>query len=462
MPRRFSLRVGDLVLLSSALIASRAAGEAVGMSLEDAFQEMKAGRPERALPHLVTMSRQNPTDAKVFETLGVCQMLAGKWDVADDSLERAIKLSKSPGRDLMVNRAIVGLRHKMAAPTVATKLATWIKASNVPADENLQNVFASLLNVMVEAGKSNTPVFQQWVSLYEFKNAELEANGPHPGMRRWGQEWVSKLEFDQKMNTFRSQRQEVWTAEDDVASSNKRLASEARAYENARRQALLRRRNAPANLSDAGVRDAQADLNRAQSRLERARDKMEYPTWATDYPPILPNLDNYNVASATPQQVPVVKASPTAPAASAPRKTEVVETPARPVDLPVAPVDEPVAMTLSKEPPEADERPKRELPTVVEPAPTATGQVITISPRTDTSPAIQVTMGGSFEDVAKALGKPRNKLVKPGGAYACSWSITEKIRPGIFDSDTKTREIERVVIVEFTGDRVTDIQEKLN
>jgi len=375
-----------------------------------------------AISSLMRWVKENPKDALGFECLGIAQMRASKFNVADDSLERAIALSPKPLRSLMLNRTIVALQHKNTSFSVAKKVATWIKNHNVPADDELLNIYGSLLYVAASATKQNN-AFGDLVLLYEYKNSELEnarnQGRFHNAQRRWGPVWLSENEYSRRKRDFDSGVSDYQQSLNWVADAQRDLKNAEAEAAQERRRAALRGKIATGGQNRSWVRDAESRVREAKENAQRARSRIPYPKWPTTYSPVLPVLEG--------------------------------EAPTQMAELPSP--DETFAEPEEERVTEA--APPRQEPGNPEP-PTERQQQ---EPRPGST--FRASVGMAYAEIVAKLGLPTSRKQLDATHFNCVWQTTEKVAGSIFDFDGEAGEIRKKVTVDFENEAAIRVQESL-
>jgi len=391
------------------------------VSPDDTLAKLEVSEAE-ALASLGAQCKGNPQDALAWECLGIVQLRSDKSALADDSFDKAIALTPKPSRSLMLNRAIATLSQKATAFGFAKRLSSWIKASNVPADDELLNIYGSLLDVAVSAGAGKNKAFAELVTLYEFKNAELESTRNARGQRmqrRWGTLWISDYEFRSRREEFDSATRKYRQEAQSFSDAQKELArAKAEASKQRRQSALRGKFNTGAHWADQAAKRAADWATSAKREMAEARQRVKYPIWPTTYPPITPVVaDESDTGNSLTQQIDVEPE----PRADVPQRDD---------------------LTMVREE-------------------TADAEAPVAPPRSEPTGTWHINKGDVFAEVVKKLGLPNSRREKDPLHYTCIWQKEEKVEASIFDFEGEASALQKKITIEFENDQVLSIQQSL-
>jgi hypothetical protein len=202
-------------------------------------------------------------------------------ELFDDTAPLGQAVDRDSTRELVINRAVTDIIQRTKAMRAAKSMKIYLEKHPAdPPDETLLNLLGTSLFV-AEQHTTAKGFLEQCAKLYETQNARLEQT--RPGEKRWGIEWLSAGEVDQKLAERKKQIDEV-----------AKLAAQARAAyaENDRQQSLLNSyyANGMRKTTPAAAQAAENAYNNLTRATAEARAKIPSLPWLTEINPVLPPM----------------------------------------------------------------------------------------------------------------------------------------------------------------------------
>lgn len=194
----------------SAAAPTTAPAEVDRTALNDALAALAAGDNAKVLAdirafqsHLATKGMNiNPDWINSNHVLAVALMKSGDYVKAKAPMEFVMRGGKS-NRSTVLNLAVLDILGKQNSPRAVNNLRTYTLAHSD--DEVAVNLFGMALNVAAQAYPKTD--FSGQRSDFDKANARLEQT--KPGMRHWGDRWLTKDEFDKMDDTRRLAQKHV-------------------------------------------------------------------------------------------------------------------------------------------------------------------------------------------------------------------------------------------------------------
>jgi tetratricopeptide (TPR) repeat protein len=317
---------------------------------------------------LIRLDRQIPaTDPLRVQTmhgLAIAYFQAGRVDKAgevfktNDTLDKVLAAPATAPRSLVVNRAVLDLTQKFNIMRAIKTTKDYLAAHPNESDEVLVNLLGTALDEASDERFATTPLFLEAQKFYDQQSARLEES--RRGEKRWGVEWVSQAEFDDRtadrkrlLDTLAEAKSKLVEARRELAQAEQEVSQESAKRKmgkaNDYNSAVGRRNNAA---GEAAVAD------RAVTEARKAIPKLP---WLTTFQPVLPQEQGEAIALAPVPPPPANKQPPTrSPGAVQPPDPVKPKNP-DPVDPPAQP-DPPVANNdpapVPEQPPKPVEPPK--------------------------------------------------------------------------------------------------------
>ncbi|MBC8106099.1 MAG: hypothetical protein H7Z14_05880 [Anaerolineae bacterium] len=269
-----------------------------------AVDHLAAGRNRDALAHAQVALDQLPKTPKVasdeqaiaLHCLAVAYMRAGDLQKARDPLDRAASYTKT-SRAITLNHAKLDIASQNFVVRAIRDLDKQL-ATNV--DEETLNLMGLAINKARE-NPATAGQLKLLVEHYDGYNKKLEAT--KPGMRRWGNTWVSETELASAANPpeivdEKSKAEErVKLAASDVERTRKAFAdAKKQSLYDERKKDIPRdatRKNQPMYLSKAedAYAAAQKEVEAAKLDLDAINARYPKPPFEENLEPVVPELE---------------------------------------------------------------------------------------------------------------------------------------------------------------------------
>jgi hypothetical protein len=309
----------------------------------------------------------DPKHRKALEALGYCYIKLDDMPRATRSLEGALVAPATPpatvppagtsapaadpppapSRSLTINLAMSLLRNRNPVRG-ATMLRDYLAATPSKVDEDALNALAVSLDQASKEARL-TKQYQAMVAFYETANAKLEST--RTGERRWGIEWISKREWNDKQNQNKQIREDMATKmKFHVEPAKARAAEASAAYEEAKARARRRQRVSNLGYLESEAVKANERVNKEMAEYNEIAEKILRPTFPKMFAAVPMELPTA-LASAGPM-VPEPAVIRPVPVAKPPKLTRTDEPPiAPPAADPTPPPEVVVAPPPPPEPP---------------------------------------------------------------------------------------------------------------
>lgn len=238
---------------------------------------------------------KDPRYLRDLHALAVAYLQTGRTARAGELFSETAPLSRqieqSPTRELVINRAVTDITQRTSAVRAAKTIKEYLDKHPDQADEQMLN----LLLTAIDVGQQHTAAktfLNQLGDYYQKRNEQLEkAHGG--GEKRWGVEWLSAAEVDQK---FEEQKRAI-------VQARKLEQQRDAAFGQWERQKQLYIPQGPQRIrytTKANVDAAERRYNELAAAASEAESKIPIPPCLTELHPVMPEPPPTALASAQP------------------------------------------------------------------------------------------------------------------------------------------------------------------